>query len=354
MMSRSLHLFSFFFLVIIPLTLQQVRASDPSPCEPLSTLYPDQLFLPNTTSYTSSISSYAWASGYLSPACIIQPTSTSELSLIIKILADFNTTFAVRGGGHNANLGFSNINGEITIDMRGMKEVELREKESVIRVGAGALWGEVYDAVEGRNVSVMGGRISTVGVGGLTTGGMPSFPLPIVLALIQIIAGGMSIFSILKGWVCDGVSNFQVLLSNSTLIDANATSHPDLFRALKGGTNNFGIVTRFDFKTFAHGGIWGGTTLLSSDSGLDLITELTKFKMGTHDPLAHTVTIFGYNLPDKSTMILNNMWYLEPKANKTSLKGLMEIGPKLNQSLVVVSAGEHARRTVAPILPGTW
>jgi len=352
MICRRLHTFS--FLATILLRLQQARASDPSPCDPLSSLYPDQLFLPNSTSYTSSISSYAWASGHLSPACIIQPTGTSQLPLIIKILADFNTTFAVRGGGHNANPGFSNINGEVTIDMRGMKEIELREEEGVIRVGAGALWGEVYDAVEGKNLSVMGGRISTVGVGGLTTGGTHSSAFAITQALIHIFAGGMSIFSILKGWVCDGVSNFEVLLSNSTLIDANETSHPDLFRALKGGTNNFGIVTRFDFKTFPHGDIWGGTTLLSNDSGLDLITELTKFKMGAHDPLAHTVTIFGYNLPDKSTMILNNMWYLEPKTNKTSLQGLMGIGPKLNQSLVVASAGEHARRTVTPISPGTW
>ncbi|KAF2734667.1 FAD binding domain-containing protein [Polyplosphaeria fusca] len=331
--SFSSHL-SICLLPAVLLLIHAAIASDPSPCDPLSALYPDQLFLPNTTLYTSSISSYAWMSGHLQPACIIQPQSTSQLSFIIKILADFNTTFAIRGGGHNANPGFSNIDNEVTIDMRGMRQIEVGD--GVLRVGAGALWGEVYDAADAKNVSVMGGRISTVGVGGLTTG------------------GGMSIFSLDRGWVCDGVKNFEVILSNSSVINANATSNPSLFRSLKGGLNNFGVVTRFDLTTFKHGPIWGGTTLLSNASESDLIREVTNFKMAKHDPSAHTVTIFGYNLPDKSYMLLNNMWYLKPNANKTSLHGLMSLEPKLNQSLVVASAGEHARRVATPIPAGTW
>jgi hypothetical protein len=38
----------------------------------------------------------------------------------------------------------------------------------------------------------------------------------------------------------------------------NGTSNPDLFRSLKGGSNNFGVVTRFDMKTFEQGPFWGG------------------------------------------------------------------------------------------------
>jgi hypothetical protein len=41
-------------------------------------------------------------------------------------------------------------------------------------------------------------------------------------------------------------------------VDANRTGKPDLHKALKGGNNNFGIVTRFDLKAFPQGQIWGG------------------------------------------------------------------------------------------------
>jgi hypothetical protein len=36
------------------------------------------------------------------------------------------------------------------------------------------------------------------------------------------------------------VLNYEVVLSNATIVNANATSNPDLFWALKGGGNQFG------------------------------------------------------------------------------------------------------------------
>lgn len=44
------------------------------------------------------------------------------------------------------------------------------------------------------------------------------------------------------------VVSYDVVLGNGTQIVANATSNPDLFWALKGGANNFGIVTKFTIK----------------------------------------------------------------------------------------------------------
>lgn len=50
----------------------------------------------------------------------------------------------------------------------------------------------------------------------------------------------------------------QVVLANGSIIDVNYASHPDLYFALRGGGNNFGIVTRFDLDTYPQGEIWGG------------------------------------------------------------------------------------------------
>ena len=53
----------------------------------------------------------------------------------------------------------------------------------------------------------------------------------------------------------------QVVLANGSIVNANNVTHPDLFFALRGGGNNFGIVTRFDLETFSHGQMWGGMTV---------------------------------------------------------------------------------------------
>lgn len=41
----------------------------------------------------------------------------------------------------------------------------------------------------------------------------------------------------------DSVVNYEVVLADGKIVNANETSYPDLFRVLKGGANNYGIVS---------------------------------------------------------------------------------------------------------------
>lgn len=49
-----------------------------------------------------------------------------------------------------------------------------------------------------------------------------------------------------RGFACDNVVNFEVVLANGTIVNANAHENAGLWRALKGGSGNFGFVTRVD------------------------------------------------------------------------------------------------------------
>ena len=51
------------------------------------------------------------------------------------------------------------------------------------------------------------------------------------------------------GFGCDNVVNFEVVLANATIVNANATSNSDLFVALKGGGNQFGRLTPKKVRT---------------------------------------------------------------------------------------------------------
>ena len=50
----------------------------------------------------------------------------------------------------------------------------------------------------------------------------------------------------------------QVVLANGSISNVNNQSYPDLYFSLRGGGNQFGIVTRFDLETFTQGPVWGG------------------------------------------------------------------------------------------------
>jgi FAD/FMN-containing dehydrogenase len=71
-------------------------------------------------------------------------------------------------------------------------------------------------------------------------------------------AGGYSWFAPVRGFVCDSVVNYQLVDANGDIINANKEENSDLYLALKGGSNNFGIVTRYDMEAFPQGDLWGG------------------------------------------------------------------------------------------------
>lgn len=76
----------------------------------------------------------------------------------------------------------------------------------------------------------------------------------------------------MRGTAADDMLNFEVVLANGSIVNANADENADLYKALKGGGNNFGIVTRFDMRTFSAppNGLWGGL-LFTDISQRDLV-----------------------------------------------------------------------------------
>jgi FAD/FMN-containing dehydrogenase len=118
-----------------------------------------------------------------------------------------------------------------------------------VDIGPGARWKEVYVELEKHGRLVAGGRNGKVGVGGLLLG------------------GGLTFFTGQRGFACDDVVSYEVVLADGRIITADASNdHKDLFIALKGGSGNFGIVTKFKMQTFICDKIWGGFRILSKDN----------------------------------------------------------------------------------------
>ncbi|KFA71337.1 hypothetical protein S40288_09117 [Stachybotrys chartarum IBT 40288] len=66
------------------------------------------------------------------------------------------------------------------------------------------------------------------------------------------------LFSSREGFITDNVIEFEIVLSSGDIVVANSDTNTDLFIALRGGGNNYGIVTRYVFRTFKQGPFWGG------------------------------------------------------------------------------------------------
>ncbi|KAI8942887.1 hypothetical protein NX059_000927 [Plenodomus lindquistii] len=297
-----------------------------SACSELVSALPNDVFYPEAPTYNKTITSYPFLQLRLHPLCIVRPTSSHNVATAVTILRDTNRTqFAIKGGGHNANVGFNNIQNGVTFDMQSLNAVEVARGEQVVRVGAGALWQNVYDTAEKRNLTVLGGRIGVVGVPGFLTG------------------GGVSFFSPERGWACDGVVNFEVVLASGEIINANATSHSDLFAALKGGQNNFGVVTRFDLKAFPAGPIWGGRVLYGPNATVPLLTAYTQMKLGTYDPYVAGWVTVRYNHTASTFNPISILWHTKPQLKPGALKDIVAVEPQIMNGMIEAPISEHTR-----------
>lgn len=132
-------------------------------------------------------------------------------------------------------------------------------------------------------VTVPGGRAGGIGAAGFTTG------------------GGNSFFSTSHGWTCDNVKTFEIVLANGTVVNASIDENNDLWQAQKGGSGNFGFVTKFemyviDFPDPAVPNIWGGIAYYDLNSTDEVIAAYVDYvEINYEDHNSSTMLYWVYN-----------------------------------------------------------
>ncbi|KAF8551799.1 FAD-binding domain-containing protein [Imleria badia] len=242
--------------------------------------------------YTQDISHWASSSTQIA-ACSFEPgTVVDEIVFSYEFSAkpELHLWF-VKGGGHATNPGFSLTVG-VQIAMSRFSDIVYDSEAQTVQIGAGLIWDNVYAALEPHGVNVVGGRISGVGVAGLTLG------------------GGYSWLTNQYGLTIDTVQAFELVMPNATAINVTETSSPDLFFALKGGLNNFGIVTRFTLKTFLQTQVWGGLITYTADVQDRVNIATANFAANNTDPKAVIVTAYAHALGE--LVVAEVLFYDEP------------------------------------------
>ena len=131
----------------------------------------------------------------------------------------------------------------------------------------------------------------------------------------------------------------QVVLGSGRIVNANIYENRDLFRALKGGTNNFGVVTRFDLKTFVQGKLWGGFIITPIETAAEQFQYIEEFATASGngaDPYAAVINayIFGAGGP---SAIANQFTYTKPQPFPSILQNFTSIQPQISNTLRVTS-----------------
>ncbi|RJE27102.1 FAD binding domain protein [Aspergillus sclerotialis] len=315
------------------LTVHALAASIGKPsaatvCEQLYTLQQNNTVLHSQPQY-GSLSTENWSeTAWANPTCIVQPANVVHLQEVVRLLSQKNVQFAIRSGGHLPSPLGANINNGVLIDMSLFSQLHYHPDKRLATIGPALKWGEVYEALAEHGMTAVGGRILDVGVGGL------------------ILGSGLSYLSDLYGLACDNVVNFEVVLANGSLVNANAKSNPDLFWALKGGANNFGIVTAFTVRTYPIGKVWGGIKLYSLDQLPTVLAAFDAYQsVPDKDPYANLMIQAAPT--NASVGVLVNLVYLKPESSPAAFRAFYDI-PTLADSTKIQSFNEFMAGGVMP------
>ncbi|KAM0351084.1 hypothetical protein ACHAPU_002866 [Fusarium lateritium] len=266
---------------VLPQTLPLITNShsQSSQCAALSEAFPDEVAYPLSRSYIQANTYWSERQAEVHPKCFITPRTTKDVSAIVKTLTELNAPFSVKSGGHTAFAGGSNAADGVTIDLKHLNNISISADRETVSVGPGNKWINVSEVLDAQGLAVVAGRVADVGVSGL------------------ILGGGISYFSGQKGWACDNVRNFEVVVASGEIVDASPKTNADLYWALRGGGgSNLGIVTRFDLVSFEQDDLWTNSLVFPgalNSTLIPLFQNLTVEGLPT-DPAAHTYFVLTY------------------------------------------------------------
>ncbi|KAL6155495.1 hypothetical protein ACJQWK_05407 [Exserohilum turcicum] len=241
----------------------------------------------------------------------------------MQILANTPEHFAVKSGGHNPNNGWSSVAGGPLIAMDRFDQANLNSSTGIIDVGPGNRLDSISAKLQGTGWTFVGGRIGNTGVGGLVLG------------------GGLSYMSTQYGWSASSVLEYEMVFANGTIGYVRKDNHPELFVALKGGGNNFGIVTNYKLQG-RHQAVRDWTEYNEDDKAAVIVTaERTNINI-----VDSWIIFLFYDGPEPPTGLFKNFTDVNPVLDTTRTRTYADLMASSNWVVIKGNVVDIATETI--------
>ncbi|MET7280370.1 FAD-binding oxidoreductase [Kribbella sp. NPDC005582] len=172
------------------------------------------------------------------PDVVVGIISAADAAAVVAVANETGTPVHVLATGHGLP---APVTEGIVITTSRLKGLTVDPATKTAHIEAGCRWGEVIAAAAEHGLAPIAGASGTVGCVGLVLG------------------GGYGPLVRTYGVASDWVRGFELVTGTGELVTANATEHPDLFWALRGGKGGFGVVTSVDVELVELSTLYGGS-----------------------------------------------------------------------------------------------
>ncbi|SDL38649.1 FAD-binding oxidoreductase [Nonomuraea jiangxiensis] len=245
------------------------------------------------------------------PDLVVGATGAADVRAAVAFAGDHGLPVAVQGTGHA--LAGTAGEGGVLINTSRMTGVRVNGRARTAWVAAGTRWDEVIHEAAAAGLAPLSG----------------SFP---GLAVVPYtLAGGLGLLSRRYGYAADHVRALDVVTADGLLRHVTEVSEPDLFWALRGGRDNFGVVTAIELDLVPVTTLYGGS--------LQFAGELAAEVFDTY--LSWTATV-----PDEMSSSIMQMSYPDLPAFPEALRGRQAVHVRIAYAADVL---DDAESLVAPL-----
>ena len=246
------------------------------------------------------------------PGMVIRAQSVADVQAGIAYAGTQDALFSVRSGGHGIS-GRSTNDGGIVLDVAALNGIEVIDPaRKLVRVGPGARWGEVAEALAPHGLGMSSGDYGDVGVGGLAT------------------AGGIGWLGRKHGLTIDHVVAAEIALADGRHLRVDRDNYPELFWAVRGAGGNFGVVTAFEFEAYDVGNVVFAQITYDLSDAAAILPRWTELVAGAPRDLTAFLTMAparaGNPAFGQSSIVIANE---DPATAEAMLQPFLEIAPVL-------------------------
>lgn len=173
------------------------------------------------------------------PEIVIMAENETHVSEAVQFISNLrketgeNIPFSVRSGGHGMS-GSSTNNGGVLLDLSKMNKIEVvDEAKKLVRIQAGANWGNVAKALAPYDLLITSGNFGDVGVGGIAS------------------SGGIGYFVRSEGLTIDHIKGVTLVTADGVIHHLDEENEPELFWGVRGGGTQLGVLTEVLFEAIA-------------------------------------------------------------------------------------------------------
>ena len=123
------------------------------------------------------------------------------------------------------------------------------------------------------------------------------------------------------------------------MVEADRNHNSDLWLALKGGSNNFGIVTRFDLRTFSQGPLLGGIILYPPTCAVQILQRLCQLTED-FDLSAAAIISISWSADVSKRFVFAHFEYTQAETKPKALQPFFDIQPQFRNTMKLSSLTE--------------